>query len=65
VLLEDGKGLGSAEALIPMEYGMRVSGGGAAFLYVPVVTIPSVGRGGSTMAPIGEEGVSTASLGRS
>jgi len=44
---------------------MRVSGGGAAFLYVLAAPIPAVGTGGSAVELGGEEGISRASLGRS
>jgi len=65
VLLEDGKGLGSGEPLTLKVYGMRVSGGGAAFLYVLAVPMPAAGVVGSTVGLGGEGGILRESLGRS
>jgi len=67
VLLEDKdtKGLGSGEPLTLKEYGMRVSGGGAAFLYVLAVPMPAAGVVGSTVGLGGEGGILRESLGRS
>jgi len=65
VLAEDTKGLGSEEPLTLKEYGMRVSGGGAAFLYVLADPIPAAGAVDNTVAPGGDGGIFRESLGRS